>query len=132
MLARYDTPACTLSAADKLNADALDRLLLERAKQNLDAMFFFAINEHRHLSQLLFERTLAHASTYALDFKFNKTLEPTTQSFAEIFLNETINKPSDGKRRIVDKIKELNSLDMQLYEYALAVFFERLKFFRLI
>jgi hypothetical protein len=100
-----------------------DGIFLESAKRTLDSMRFFAINEYQYLSQLLFERTFGDSL-----FKFEIDLAQTNRSFAaSYFRNQTKTRRDELTRRI----KILNRLDFELYEYGLKLFFTRLKYFKI-
>lgn len=118
MLAFYDTH---LGLCDS-GKTTYDEEILGRAKQTLKSMRYFAINEYQHLSQLLFEKTFGKGV-----FKLNIKLEQTNVSFADKFLREL-----EKDSFLIDKIQQLNKLDMNLYEYAVRLFRERLNFFGII
>lgn len=87
-------------------------MMLASAKQNLQRMAFFGLCEFQKLSQYLFE------NTFHLKF-----LQPFEQ------LNETrssmiINKISEED---LQRIKDLNKLDLALYDFAKALLMDRYK-----
>ena len=93
------------------------RQLLESAKNVLSKTSFFAITEYELLSQRLFEKTFENS------FRFNYTVNPKrvqTESF------RTLKKFNNS---IVNMIKDVNDLDLELYEFAKILFFKRLKFY---
>ncbi|KAK1163070.1 heparan-sulfate 6-O-sulfotransferase 2-like [Acipenser oxyrinchus oxyrinchus] len=84
------------------------RALLESAKRNLKEMAFFGLTEFQRKTQYLFERTF-HMRFISPFTQFNSTratsveVEPETQR----------------------RIRELNILDVELYEYARDLFLQR-------
>jgi hypothetical protein len=87
-------------------------LLLESAKNNLLKMKYFAINDYQSLSQKLFEATFRN-------LRFSKQLLQPPRSKAEDHLKHL-------DKSVIDRIRATNSLDVELYEYALDLFFYRL------
>lgn len=88
-------------------------VMLRSAKENLKKMSFFGIFEMLHQSQFVFEKIF--------DFKFVKPILNTNESKSS---NVT---PTENQ---MQKIIQLNSLDIQLYEFARDLFvrrFEELK-----
>ncbi|MBN3287033.1 H6ST2 sulfotransferase, partial [Polyodon spathula] len=89
------------------------RSLLESAKRNLKEMAFFGLTEFQRKTQYLFERTF-HMRFISPFTQFNSTraagveVEPETQQ----------------------RIRELNVLDMELYEYARDLFLQRFQYSR--
>jgi hypothetical protein len=93
--------------------------LLRRAKKTLKSkMTFFAINEFQYLSALLFEKTFNNL------FKFEISLTQSNSTIADLFLNSI-------HVNILDRIKKINYLDVQLYEYGKKLFFERIEFYNI-
>ncbi|CAJ0945306.1 unnamed protein product, partial [Mesorhabditis belari] len=86
-----------------------NRILLESAKDNLRTMAYFGIKERMDDSQLLFHRLFG--------LKFTKRLSSWTKSKS----NNT-----EVSTAQLERIKKLNALDIELYEYAIAIFEERL------
>jgi len=89
-----------------------DILLLASAKENLRRMAFYGLCEYQKVSQYLFE------STFHLNF-----LQPFVQ-LNETHSSLTINKLSP---ELLSKIKQLNHLDIELYEFSKQLLFERFK-----
>jgi hypothetical protein len=113
MLANYDYKL------NRCNYDkSQDNELLYRAKRNLRSLSFFALNEFQNYSEILFQNSFAKGL-----FKFDKKLEQSNSSLAEKFLQKILY----SNKLYIDKIKKLNYLDVQLYEYAFELFFDRLK-----
>ena len=94
-----------------------DRDLLIRAKATLDSLAFFALNEFQSYSERLFENSFGSDT-----FRFDKRFQQSNTSLAEKFLEQGHN-----EKQYADKIRKSNYLDVQLYEYAMGLFFERLK-----
>lgn len=89
------------------------QLLLESAKKNLKDMAFFGLTEFQRKTQYLFERT------------FNlKFIRPFMQ------YNNTRAGGVDLDNGTIQRIEELNDLDMQLYDYAKDLFQQRYQFKR--
>lgn len=89
-----------------------DRQILKSAKSNLRKMAYFGIVEFQAASQELFENTL--------DVKFDgnwKQKESILYQKTEDSLSE----------KAMDKLIHLNKLDIELYQYAKDLFFQRLK-----
>lgn len=87
-----------------------NEILLASAKKNLKRMAFIGICEYQKISQYVFE------SVFKLKFlRPFIQLSETHSSLAIKKLNETM----------LQRIKELNSLDMELYKYACELLQER-------
>ncbi|KAK2888846.1 hypothetical protein Q8A67_014221 [Cirrhinus molitorella] len=86
-------------------------LLLSSAKRNLLRMAFFGLTEYQRKTQFLFERT------FGLHF-----ITAFTQINGTRAAGVTVGTPT--RRRI----EELNTLDMQLYEYARELFSQRVQY----
>jgi heparan sulfate 6-O-sulfotransferase HS6ST1 len=89
-----------------------DIILLASAKENLRRMAFYGLCEYQKISQYLFE------STFRLNF-----LQPFVQ-LNETHSTLTINKLSP---QLLSKIRQLNHLDIELYEFSKQLLFERFK-----
>jgi hypothetical protein len=89
-----------------------DIILLASAKENLRRMAFYGLCEYQKISQYLFE------STFHLNF-----LQPFVQ-LNETHSTLTINKLSP---QLLSKIRQLNHLDIELYEFSKQLLFERFK-----
>jgi heparan sulfate 6-O-sulfotransferase HS6ST1 len=104
MLASYNgATLCSDSAIE-------DGRLLASAISNLEKISFFGICERQKQSQKLFERTF--------DLKFSKDFVQSEDNKTRVFISKL---PSS----VIDKIVELNSLDMKLYNYAVELFAHR-------
>ncbi|XP_069828446.1 heparan-sulfate 6-O-sulfotransferase 3 [Dendropsophus ebraccatus] len=96
-----------------MNESERNDILLQSAKNNLKNMAFYGLTEFQRKTQFLFERT------------FNlKFISPFTQ------FNTTRASNVDIDERSRERIKELNYLDMQLYEYAKDLFLQRFQYTR--
>nr|XP_032827699.1 heparan-sulfate 6-O-sulfotransferase 1-like [Petromyzon marinus] len=84
------------------------QILLESAKRNLRGMAFFGLTEFQRRTQFLFERT------FQLRF-----IAPFTQ------YNATRAAGVDVPNATMARIRELNDMDVQLYEYARDLFLQR-------
>lgn len=89
-----------------------DLTLLNSAKSNLEKMAFFGLTEHQTESQMMFEQVF--------DLRFKS---PFTQN------NVTTSSKSehDLDQSVLDKIAEINHLDVELYEFAKNLFNQRYK-----
>jgi hypothetical protein len=108
----YDekTPDCSIFDPKQ------SRILLQKAKENLLKLKYFAILEYQLQSQKLFEATFRN-------LKFSKDLKQFSTQRAESFLDDL-----DNSKGVINRVKQANSLDIEFYEYALKLFFERLKY----
>ncbi|XP_073470486.1 heparan-sulfate 6-O-sulfotransferase 3 [Aquarana catesbeiana] len=96
-----------------MNESERNDILLQSAKNNLKNMAFYGLTEFQRKTQYLFERT------------FNlKFISPFTQ------FNTTRASNVDIDKWYRERIKELNYLDMQLYEYAKDLFLQRFQYTR--
>ncbi|RNA07372.1 heparan-sulfate 6-O-sulfotransferase 1 [Brachionus plicatilis] len=98
-----------------------DVLILEQAKDNLEKMHFFALNEFQYLSQKLFEKMFQGV-------KFFRSL-PRQNDITKVSIKGY---SSAQKDQLVKKIENLNSLDMELYKFAINLFFKRLNSYEII
>lgn len=92
------------------DAELRDRILLQSAKDNLRAMAFFGLTEFQADTQYMFEKTF--------HLKF---IEDFVQHNAT---HANLNDISDVQKRT---IHERNRLDIEVYQYAKELFFQRLK-----
>merc|ERR1719431_1244476 len=95
-----------------MSQKARDIITLNSAKTNLEKMAYFGLTEKQHESQELFEHT------FDLQFKipfeqFNETTSGNTES--------------DLNQDIIDRITELNHLDVELYDFAKDLILRRYK-----
>lgn len=93
-----------------------DRLMLESAKENIRKFAFFGLTEYQRESCALFERT------------FGVKLKLETEQRAMSALHSApILQTLWNDSQLYDQIAAVNHLDMELYEYALQLFVERVK-----
>ena len=109
MLANLELVNCYNTTS--MESGERDRIMLQSAKQNLLQMAFFGLTEMQAESQYIFEQT------FNLKFKYNFSQKQS--SYAKTLLNDKI---SDA---VVQRIEELNHLDMELYNFAKKVFLQR-------
>ncbi len=93
-----------------LTPEARDRKMLQSAKNNLKDMAFFGLTEYQKDTQYMFERTFK--------LKFIDDFEQR---------NVTHAKKLDVTEKQHQEILVLNKLDVELYNYAKDLFFQRLK-----
>ena len=91
------------------------KVMLRSAKKNLRNFAFVGLVEYQEESQFVFEQTFG--------LKFRKPFVQRTRTFSKTTLNRL--SPAD-----IRKIRLLNKLDMQLYEYAKDLFLQRLEYFK--
>ncbi|KAJ8920720.1 hypothetical protein NQ315_004859 [Exocentrus adspersus] len=87
-----------------------DRIMLASAKKNLQSLAFFGLTEYQKISQYIFEETFN--LRFAIPFEQNNA---TVSSSTLTTLTA----------RQAAKIAELNKLDIQLYNFAKKLLFER-------
>ena len=95
------------------------RQLLENAKNVLKTLSYFALTEYEKESEELFEYTFGNKFKFAL--KSNSSLIETN----EFKILKSLNKTT------IERIKQLNDLDLELYNFSKDLFFKRLKHYRL-
>jgi hypothetical protein len=96
--------------------------MLERAKKTIDQLYWLGLNEYIDESVLLFEKTLSgHLKNKYFKFE-NKIMEKET--IANKYIHQISNE-------LLNKIKENNRLDIQLYDYAQKNFLKRLKYYQI-
>ncbi|EFN83037.1 heparan-sulfate 6-O-sulfotransferase 1-B [Harpegnathos saltator] len=109
MLADLSIVGCynsTLSSADR------DRLMLASAKHNLQFMPFFMLTEYQKVGQYSFEETFGMRFAVAFE-QHNATLSAATMA--------TLSTEQ------LDAVRRLNNLDLELYEFAKNLAFQRFK-----
>uniref|UniRef100_A0A336M2U9 Heparan-sulfate 6-O-sulfotransferase n=1 Tax=Culicoides sonorensis TaxID=179676 RepID=A0A336M2U9_CULSO len=87
-----------------------DRVMLASAKRNLAAMSYFGLTRYQKISQYIFEETFNLRFAIPFD-QHNNTVSTTT-----------LNSLTPEQRR---KIEKLNALDIELYEFAKKLMFQR-------
>ncbi|KAL0101101.1 hypothetical protein PUN28_018748 [Cardiocondyla obscurior] len=109
MLADLSIVGCynsTLSKTDR------DRLMLASAKHNLQFMPFFMLTEYQKVGQYTFEETFKMRFAVAFE-QHNATLSAATMATLSV--------------EQLDAVRKLNSLDLELYEFAKNLAFQRFK-----
>lgn len=107
MLADLSVVGCynsTLSPSER------DRLMLASAKHNLQSMPFFMLTEYQKVGQYSFEETFGMRFAVAFE-QHNATLSAATMA--------TLSKEQ------LDAVEQLNRLDLELYNFAKTVVFQR-------
>ncbi|XP_023243309.1 heparan-sulfate 6-O-sulfotransferase 2-like [Centruroides sculpturatus] len=92
-----------------------DIIMLTSAKQNLKKMAFFGLCEFQKISQYLFE------STFHLHFL--QSFEQLNETHSSLTMNEISSED-------LNKIRKLNYLDVQLYEFAKELLMQRFEYMR--
>jgi heparan sulfate 6-O-sulfotransferase HS6ST1 len=126
MLAVYDSnfTACDYLARKKLNESVDDEKLLERAKRGLRSLTYFALSEYKEQSRALF------LATFNRKLFLSNKIGGATQIAAKFYRTEILLKSLNNTSTLA-KIRDLNRLDIKLYEFAVELFFQRLKHFNL-
>ncbi|XP_046853845.1 heparan-sulfate 6-O-sulfotransferase 1-B-like [Xenia sp. Carnegie-2017] len=93
------------------------KAILRSAKKNLRNLAFVGLVEFQKESQFVFEQTFG--------LKFGKSFEQKSRTFSKTMLSRL-------SPAVIRKIRLSNRLDMQLYDYAKEVFFQRLEYFKLL
>lgn len=93
-----------------------DKLMLQSAKDNLRNFAFFGLTEYQYQTRLLFEKL------FGIRLKLETQQRPMSTLHSAPILQNLWN-----NSQLYDKIAKVNKLDMELYEYALELFSERVK-----
>ena len=93
------------------------KAILRSAKKNLRNLAFVGLVEFQKESQFVFEQTFG--------LKFGKSFEQKSRTFSKTMLSRL-------SPAVIRKIRLSNTLDVQLYDYAKEVFFQRLEYFKLL
>lgn len=93
-----------------MSSKARDMIMLNSAKTNLEKMAYFGLTEKQHESQILFQ--------HVFDLQFKTSFKQNSETTSS-------NAQSDLDKSVIDKITELNHLDVDLYEFAKKLFDER-------
>ena len=91
--------------------------MLQSAMKNLQSMSYFGLMEYQAESQYLFEKTF--------NLKFFVPFSQVTQN--ETRAGKVLPTLNDS---VLDQIKNLNSLDVELYTLAKRLFFKRVTYFK--
>jgi heparan sulfate 6-O-sulfotransferase HS6ST1 len=123
MLASYDSKftLCNYFERSRKNV-SWDVELLNRAKKSLRVLSFFGLAEFQEYNQQLFQKTFKNM------FKF----EGGGNNYSPYVGGNTEKLLHNQEQSVLDKISELNALDIKLYEYAQNLFMKRLKSFKII
>ena len=114
MLADIDKTGCLDPAA--MSSEKRDSILLETAKKNLKEMIYFGVTEYMKESVLLIE--------HRLDVKYDS---PWSQPLIkDLSIADLLHKVWSNST-LYKEISSINYLDMQLYEYGLKLFNQRLQ-----
>ena len=116
LLANYDAKDENCPLFKKENKTQL----LENSKKVLAEMTYFALTEYEELSQKLFEKTFENS----LFIDYNVTLMSGVKYRDELSTKEFV-KTIDKKLK--EKLIKFNDLDIELYNFAKELFFERIK-----
>ncbi|XP_044726642.1 heparan-sulfate 6-O-sulfotransferase 2 [Chrysoperla carnea] len=87
-----------------------DRVMLASAKRNLATMAYFGLTEYQKISQYVFEETF--------NLRFSVPFDQHNTTVSSITISNLSSKQ-------IRKINELNNLDLELYEFAKKLLFER-------
>jgi len=97
--------------------------ILESAKKNLrDKISFFTLTEYQRLSQYLFEKTF--------NKNFNVKFVQKSTTVAGSYMNGENSEVQKISEAEVERIKQANRYDIELYKYAKEIFHQRIKYFR--
>ena len=113
MLADVDKAECLNQTA--MSSEERDSVLLATAKWNLKEMMYFGVTEYINESVSLLE--------YRLDVKIPPLSQPQIK---DLTIADLLRKVWSN-RTLYNEISSINYLDMQLYEYGLTLFEQRLK-----
>jgi heparan sulfate 6-O-sulfotransferase HS6ST1 len=124
MLALYDSNFTECGYINKINEggatkDLYDEELLVRAKRGLHSLSFFGLSDNLELSFQLFEKMFNDKIHFMSDKKNTGRRQ----------LSEYAMRDMDSAT--IERIKQLNRLDMQLYAYAKKLFFERTQIYNI-
>ena len=93
-----------------------DKLMLQSAKDNLRNFAFFGLTEYQHETRLLFEEQ------FGIKLKLETQQRTMSSLHSAPILQDLWN-----NSQLYNRIAKVNKLDMELYEYALRLFSERVK-----
>ena len=114
MLADVDKAECLNQTA--MSSEERDSILLATAKWNLKEMMYFGVTEYINESVLLLE--------HRFDVKIASPL--SQPQIKDLTIADLLRKVWSN-RTLYNEISSINYLDMQLYEYGLTLFEQRLK-----
>ena len=104
------------------NEEQNQKILLARAKKTLEEMPYFGINEYYNYSLILFQKSIGN-DLFKFDYDSDDIQNKKNRS--SLYLDKL-------NKKLYEKIAEVNKLDVELYEYALKIFFAKLKYFNII
>ncbi len=107
MLADFSLLSCNNLTSQ--NYEAMQSRMLESAKVNLAKLDFFGLTEYQRETQILFEKTF----NIKFDVDFMNMHTMASSKYGEITEEQLV------------KTRELNQLDLQLYDFAQKLFLER-------
>jgi hypothetical protein len=133
MLAAYDNELLTSSKFSlceylrKRKTNSMwDEELLARAKTSLTKrLSFFGLTDHQEQSRRLLERTFKGR------LAFDESVEHRTSGVWNA-RKSTDQLLSELDEHVVQRIRQMNSLDVRLYEFARELFVKRLQYFKII
>lgn len=97
--------------------------ILESAKKNLrDRISFFTLTEYQRLSQYLFEKTF--------NKNFNVKFVQKESTVAGSYMGRGDGEVQKISEAEVERIRQANKYDIELYKYAKEIFHQRIKYFR--
>lgn len=96
-----------------------DMIDLETAKSNLESMEFFGLTEELSLSQRLFEATrFCRTENHRCSFETYLEQKSKNQQTSDFIQNNLTSND-------LDRLRQLNSDDIELYRFARQLFFQR-------
>jgi heparan sulfate 6-O-sulfotransferase HS6ST1 len=137
MLASYHSNFSMCNFLNNSDQTEMDDEVLELAKKSLRSLSFFGLTDYQNYSLALFEKIFNNS------LRFNKVNAIVNSlpvaRYADKFLGQrkfgVLSKSdvviSNLDEKTLLKIQHLNRLDLLLYNYAKALFFRRLKFFKI-
>jgi hypothetical protein len=125
MLALFDSnfSLCKYLKKREHNELLYDTELLRRAKLGLHLLAFFGLAEKQNLSRYLFEATFNNKLTFK-NLAYDKKSEPKDRLSFRFLKSSNLT--------AAKKLSRLNRLDVELYHYAVKVFYKRLKHFSIL
>lgn len=96
-----------------------DEEMLEEAKRNLQSLTFFGLTEYPTYTQRLFARMFTNNLKLTGEYVQLKSA-----------ISDSLNEAQ--RKKFLKKIRKLNSLDLELYDFAKELFFKRLKHYKVL
>ena len=94
-----------------MSREERDKAILESAKNNLEQLSFFGLTELQNITQYMFEET------FNLNFRVKFEQHSTSTGAFPALQNIT--------KDVLDKVRAINRLDIELYEFAKKLFLTR-------